>query len=183
MIKEYVKLKEKKRIDKTIYKEEQVTAPDFIDDYGRLINCGYVVFDFDAQPYIDIISKIIEKSTLKCKRLTTTKGYHFMFKTNSNKISDKNKEFNWIGLQCDIKGLGNLQPNKKSYQAIRVNGITRKEEYLNGAKNDDELDYAPLWLYHIPKKREQIDLTQDQTGSRNDMFHRRIDDKSKKKWV
>ena len=70
MINNYVKLKEKKRIDKTIYKEEQVTAPDFIDDYGRLINCGYVVFDFDAQPYIDIISKIIEKSTLKCKRLT-----------------------------------------------------------------------------------------------------------------
>lgn len=168
----YVKLKGKERQGKKVYNEEQINAPDFQDDYGRFISCGYVIFDFDKSPYKDIISNIIEKSTLKCKRLTTTRGYHFMFKTSFGKITDKSHEFNWIGLECDIKGIGTQQDGKKSYQAIRVDGKTRKEEYLNGAKNDDDLDYAPVWLYHIPKKKDQIDLTQDQEGNRNNMFHR-----------
>lgn len=172
----YVKLNGKERADKKIYKEEQINAPDFTDDYGRLINCGYVVFDYDNSPYKDIISKYIEMSTLKCKKLTTTRGYHYMFKTNSNKIIDKSHEFNYIGLECDIKGLGSQQPDKKAYQAIKVNGELRKEEYLNGATRDEELDYAPLWMYHVPKKKEQIDLTVEQEGNRNSMFHRRIDD-------
>lgn len=172
MINKYVMLEGKKRKGKKTYNEEQVNAPDFENDYGRLINCGYVIFDFDNSPYKDIISKIIKKSNLKCKKLTTTRGYHFMFKTSLGKITDDSHRFNWIGLECDIKGVGIQQDGKTSYQAIKVDGVTRKEEYLNGAKNDDDLDYAPMWLYHIPKKKEQIDLTEDQTGNRNDMFHR-----------
>ena len=168
----FVKLNGKERINKIKYSLEQVSAPDFTDDYGRLINIGYVVFDFDEQSYIDIISKIINELHLKCKKLSTTRGCHFMFKTTENHIKCKNHEFNWVGLQCDIKGVGTQEIKKVAYQAIKVNGITRNEEYLNGATNDEELDYAPLWLYHIPKKKEQIDLTVDQTGSRNDMFHR-----------
>lgn len=172
----YVLLNGKKRKDKKTYNEEQINAPDFVADYGRLINCGYVIFDFDESPYKDIISKIIDVLNLKCKKLFTTRGYHFMFKTSLNKVADKNHEFNWIGLECDIKGIGNNQDGKQSYQAIRVNGDTRKEEYLNGATNDEELDYAPMWLYHIPNKKEQVDLTRDLTGSRNDIFHRRTYD-------
>lgn len=168
----YVKLKGKERLGKKTYNWEQINAPDFTDDYGRIIPQGYVIFDFDNIPYKNIISEIIETSNLKCKRLTTTRGYHFMFKTALSKITDRSHQFNWIGLECDIKGAGTQQTDKKSYQAIRVNGEIRKEEYINGATNDDDLDFAPAWLYHIEKKREQIDLTVDQTGNRNDMFHR-----------
>ena len=57
----YVKAKGKVRQGKKKYTLEQVTAPTFTDDYGRLINSGFVVFDFDEQPYADIISKIIDK--------------------------------------------------------------------------------------------------------------------------
>lgn len=67
----FVKLNGKARQDKNVYSKEQVSAPDFTNDYGRLIKCGYVVFDFDEQPYISIISKIIKNSNLKCKMLTT----------------------------------------------------------------------------------------------------------------
>ena len=172
MEEKYVKLKGKVRIDKKDYKEEQINAPEFTDDYGRIIKCGYAVFDFDKEPYISIISKIIEKSTLKCKKLTTTRGYHFMFKTSCSKIKNKSHQFNWIGLECDIKGVGTQEDGKIAYQAIRVNGETRKEEYVNGATSDEDLDYAPLWLYHITKKTDQIDLTIDQTGNRNNMFYR-----------
>lgn len=172
MEEKYVKLKGKERQDKKTYNKEQINAPDFTDDYGRLINCGYAIFDFDKSPYKDIISKIIDDLNLKCKKLFTTRGYHFMFKTSLSKVSDKNHQFNWIGLECDIKGIGTQQDGKKSYQAIKVDSHTRKEEYLNGAKSDEELDYAPMWLYHIPNKKDQIDLTEDQSGGRNDMFHR-----------
>ena len=172
MEKFFVKIKGKERIDKKIYKEEQINAPDFTSDYGRLISIGYVVFDFDEQPYIDIISKIIETSNLKCKKLITTRGCHFMFKTSFPKIKDNSGQFNWIGLKCDIKGVGTQQYGKENYQAIKVNGKKRKEEYLNGATTDEELDFAPVWLYHVPNKKEQIDLTKDQEGHRNEMFYR-----------
>lgn len=172
MEKFFVKIKGKERIDKKIYKEEQINAPDFTSDYGRLISIGYVVFDFDEQPYIDIISKIIETSNLKCKKLITTRGCHFLFKTSLNEIKNKNGNFNWIGLKCDIKGLGIQETDKIVYQAIKVNGTKRKEEYINGATSDENLDYAPIWLYHVPSKKDQIDLTKDQEGHRNEMFYR-----------
>ena len=141
----YVRTIGKDRKDKKIYSLEQVTAPTFTDDYGRFINLGYVVFDFDEQPYIDIISKIIKSSNLKCKQLTTTRGVHFMFRTTENTIKNKSHEFNWIGLKCDIKGIGTKETKKIAYQAIRVNGQTREEKYINGATTDEELDYAPMW--------------------------------------
>ncbi len=157
------------RLDKKKYTFKQVTDPSFTEDYGRLINTGYVVFDFDEQPYVDIISKIIDDSKLKCKKLITTRGVHFMFKTNLYEIKNKSHEFNWIGLQCDIKGVGTQETNKSVYQAIKVNGELRKEDYIR-CSSDDELDFAPLWLYHVPKKKEQIDLTIDQEGQRNNLF-------------
>ena len=176
----YVKTQGKIRQDKKKYTFEEVTAPTFTDDYARLVNVGYVYFDFDEQPYIDIISRIIDDSNLKCKRLTTTRGYHFLFKTRLSEIKDKSHEFNWIGLQCDIKGVGMQQISKTAYQSIKVDGKTRKEEYLNGATTDEELDFAPTWLYHVPKKKEQIDLTKDQEGQRNTLFFKALKIRAKK---
>ena len=175
----YVKTQEKKRIDRKKYTFEQVNDPTFTEDYGRLINCGYVIFDFDEQPHIDIISKIIGNSKLKCKKLITTRGVQYMFKTKLDKISCKNHEFNWIGLQCDIKGVGTQEQSKIAYQAIKVNGKIRKEEFVN-CSNDDEIDIAPSWLYHIPKKKEQIDLTEDKEGERNTLFFETLKIRAKK---
>lgn len=167
----FVKTNGKDRIDKKKYTKEQINAPDFTADYGRLINCGYVIFDFDEQPYIDIISKIIETSTLKCKKLITTRGYHFMFRTTLNKVKNNSHQYNWIGLKCDIKGLGTQEPDKIAYQAIKVNGETRQENFIH-CSSMEELDFAPTWLYHVPSKKEQIDLTENQEGHRNEMFYR-----------
>lgn len=174
----YVKLSGKKRVDTKTYTREQISAPSFTDDYGRLINCGYVVFDFDEQPYIDIISKIVETSNLKCKKLITTRGVHYMFRTTLNNIKNKSHEFNWLGLQCDIKGIGRQEQGKTAYQAIKVKGEIRKEEFIH-CSSDDELDIAPRWLYHIPKKKDQQDLTLDQEGHRNDLFHSELMIKAK----
>lgn len=176
---QYVKLSGKVRKNKEIYSQEQVSAPDFKDDYGRIVLPGYIVFDFDEQPYIDIISNIVNKLHLKCKKLSTTKGIHFMFKTEIPRVSDGIKVFNWIGLKCDVKACGTKE-YKESYQALRVNGKDRNEEYINGATTDEELDFAPKWLYPIKKKKDIIDLTIDQEGNRNNLFHFELMARAKK---
>lgn len=174
----YVKCKGKPRIDKNTYTREQVTAPNFTDDYGRIVPPGYIVFDFDEQPYINIIYKIITNSKLKCRMLKTTKGYHFMFKTTLNKASDHIGEFSWIGLKCDVKGCG-IKEHKQSYQSIRVNGVTRDETLIN-TDDWDDLDYAPKWMYIVQPKVKQVDLTVDQTGGRNNLFHSELMIRAKK---
>lgn len=179
MEEKFVKLNGKARQGKETYSQEQISAPDFIYDYGRIVKSGYIVFDFDEHPYIDIISKIIEKSTFKCKKLITTKGVHFMFRTESPKVLDAIKAFNWIGLKCDVKACG-VKEYKESYQALRVNGIDRKEEYLNGATTDEELDFAPKWLYPIKQKKYWIDLTEEQEGNRNNLFFTELKARAKR---
>lgn len=173
----FVKTDGKARVDKKTYTKSQVTDPTFTNDYGRIVPPGYVVFDFDEQPYINIIYKIITNSNLKCRMLKTTKGYHFMFKTTLNKAEDATKRFNWIGLKGDIKACGTKE-NKQSYQSIRVNGITREETLVNTFDWDD-IDYAPRWLYMVPKK-DALDLTEDQSGGRNNLFHSELMIKAKK---
>ncbi len=173
----FVKTDGKARVDKKTYTKSQVTDPTFTNDYGRIVPPGYVVFDFDEQPYINIIYKIITNSNLKCRMLKTTKGYHFMFKTTLNKAEDATKRFNWIGLKGDIKACGTKE-NKQSYQSIRVNGITREETLVNTSDWDD-IDYAPRWLYMVPKK-DALDLTEDQSGGRNNLFHSELMIKAKK---
>ena len=173
----YIKCKGKARVGKNTYTKEQVTAPDFTDDYGRLVPPGYVVFDFDAQPYIDKIYKIITESKLKCRMLKTTKGYHFMFRTSLSKVKDAIGTYNWIGLKCDIKACG-VEETKQSYQSMRVNGVPREESLIN-TDNWEDIDFAPKWLYEV-KKNDQIDLTQDQTGGRNNLFHSELMIRAKK---
>ena len=143
----YVKCKGKPRIDKNTYTREQVTAPNFTDDYGRIVPPGYIVFDFDEQPYINIIYKIITNSKLKCRMLKTTKGYHFMFKTTLNKASDHIGEFSWIGLKCDVKGCG-IKEHKQSYQSIRVNGVrlcSKMDVYSSTKSETSGFNSGPNW--------------------------------------
>ena len=175
----YVKTNGKARADKQIYSKDQVIDPTFTSDYGRIVPPGYIVFDFDEQPYINIMYKIITNSNLKCRMLKTTKGYHFMFKTTLNKADDAIKTFNWLGLKCDVKACG-LKENKQSYQSMRVNGVTRDEVLINTSDWDD-IDYAPRWMYIVSKsKKDQLDLTEDQTGGRNNLFHSELMIKAKK---
>ena len=175
----YVKCKGKARADKQTYTKEQVTSPTFKDDYGRIVPPGYVVFDFDKQPYINIIYKILHELNYKCRMLKTTKGYHFMFKTTLNKASDYIQMYNWLGLQCDVKACGTKE-QKQSYQTIRLNGETREEVLIN-TDDWDSIDYAPRWMYIVSnKKKDQVDLTEDQQGGRNNLFHSELMIKAKK---
>lgn len=145
----YVKTKVKKRIDKNTYTYEEVTSDKWEFDYGRLIPFGYVIFDFDEQPYIDKIVEIIKNSNLKCKLLKTTRGIQILFKTNRNDITNNNKQYNWLGLKCDVKGVGLNENGKICYQCIKVDGNTREEIAINHNVSEglEVLDYAHLYGY------------------------------------
>lgn len=168
----FVKTNGKVRQGKNTYTYEEITNAEYKGDYGRLVQKGFVFFDFDDQPYVDKIVEIIKNSNLKCKMLKTTRGVHFLFKTNREKITNNSKQYNWLGLKCDVKGVGLKEPTKQCYQGIKVDGKIRKETPLNHEITEDldVLDYAPIWLYQAPENIQR-DLTEDQTGCRNDMFH------------
>lgn len=154
-------------------------------NYVRRVNPGFVFFDFDKPELAAIMDKIVKDQGLKCKRLTTTRGAHFMFKTEHGKISDGSGP-NWLGIDCDLKGVGTDQPRKINCQVIRLHDEDRPEEYIGFDKmraedgsldvTDDDLDYAPFYLYHTPKAaRETVDqalgMASGDGGGRNNWFH------------
>lgn len=71
-------------------------------NYVRRVNPGFVFFDFDKPELAKMMEKIIRDRGLKCKKLTTTRGAHFMFRTEASKISDGSGP-NWLGIDCDLK--------------------------------------------------------------------------------
>lgn len=154
-------------------------------NYVRRVNPGFVFFDFDKPELAAIMDKIVKDQGLKCKRLTTTRGAHFMFKTERGKISDGSGP-NWLGIDCDLKGVGSDQPRKINCQVIRLHDKDRPEEYIGFDKmraedgsldiTDDDLDYAPFYLYHVPKAAKEIvgqalGMTSGDGGGRNNWFH------------
>lgn len=154
-------------------------------NYVRRVNPGFVFFDFDKPELAAIMDKIVKDQGLKCKRLTTTRGAHFMFKTERGKISDGSGP-NWLGVDCDLKGVGSDQPRKINCQVMRLHDKDRPEEYIGFDKmraedgsldiTDDDLDYAPFYLYHVPKAAKEIvgqalGMTSGDGGGRNNWFH------------
>ena len=171
---EYVRLQENEKNRKAPTKDQGYSLEEIIANgwnYGRRVERGFVYIDFDTQETANKMNEIIESLGLKCKRLTTDHGMQFLFKTDANKITDGSKGYNWIGIEGDIKGCGLKDTKKPGYQAIKVLGKQRVEAYMGGAKRDEELDLLPKWCYKASKNR-QINLMDDMTGSRNDMFHR-----------
>ena len=160
--------KPKARRGNKLYSLEEINKNNW--DYGRYLKLGYVVFDFDHEPYVSIIEQIISDRGYKCKKLITDRGNHYMFKTNVDKISDTSHAFNWLGIEFDVKGKGLKQDKKECYQVMKLFGKERKEIYLGGASSDEDLDIAPKWMY-LASSKCQNDLTKDMTGGRNTMFH------------
>lgn len=170
----YVKLQNSEKNRKAPTKDQGYTLEEIMTNnwnYGRRVDKGYIFIDFDDMNVSNIMNRIILDLNLKCKRLITDHGMQFLFKTDKAKVLDGSKGYNWLGLVGDRKGLGTKENDKvPGYQAIKLLGKQRVEEYLGGAKKDEDLSILPKWLYKASAKR-QIDLTKDQKGSRNDMFH------------
>ena len=152
-------------------------------NYVRRVNPGFVFFDFDSEELASKAEEIIRALGYKCKKLKTTRGAHFMFKTSLEKISDGSGP-NWLGLDCDIKGCGVSQTRKINCQVMRLHDEDRPETYIGFDKSlgmglkitDDDLDEAPYFLYHAPKAaRETLEqafgMSSGDGGGRNNWMH------------
>ena len=124
--------KDGKSIEKQPNFNKKYTYDEIVElgcNYVRRVNPGFVFFDFDKPELAKLMEKIIRDRGLKCKKLTTTRGAHFMFRTEASKISDGSGP-NWLGIDCDLKGVGVDQPRKINCQVIRLHDEDRPEEYL-----------------------------------------------------
>ena len=77
--------------------------------------------------------------------LETTRGRHFIFKTNLEKFKDWTHQNIWCGLICDAKGNG-INEQRIKYEVIKLKGKLRKQTLLNCERLED-VDLLPKWAY------------------------------------
>ena len=123
-------------------------------EYAGILADDTVLVDLDNEIESKIMMKVVENLGLKCKVLATTRGAHFLFKTDvpmSNRTHCKLA----IGLTADIKGGG-----KASYEVLKYNGVEREVIYDTGT-------YQTLPKYLMPVKTNTDVLGMAEGDGRN----------------
>ena len=127
-------------------------------EYAGILADDTVLVDIDDGEQSKILLKIVEHLGLKCKVYATTRGMHFLFKTNKP-MQNRTHCHLGIALTADIKGGG-----RASYQVLKFNGAEREVLY-------DTLDYQVIPKYLTPIK-SNMDLLGmcDGDGRNNALF-------------
>lgn len=108
-------------------------------EYAGILADDTVLVDLDDGDQALILLNIVESLNLKCKVYKTTRGCHFLFKTNTPMQNRTHCKLG-IGLTADIKGGG-----RASYQVLKFNGVEREVLYDTG-------DYQIIPKYLTPIK-------------------------------
>lgn len=108
-------------------------------EYAGILADDTVLVDIDDGDQSKILLKIVENLNLKCRVIATTRGAHFLFKTNKP-MSNRTHCKLAIGLTADIKGGG-----RASYEVLKYNGVERTVLY-------DNAPYQQLPKYLNPVK-------------------------------
>ena len=139
-----------KRSDELLTLEE---AQKFSEYAGILAN-DTVLVDIDDSEQSKILLKIVENLHLKCKVLATSRGAHFLFKTDKPMQNRTHCKLG-IGLTADIKGGG-----RASYEVLKYDGVERTVLYDTG-------DYQVLPKYLNPVKTNANVLNMCEGEGRN----------------
>lgn len=108
-------------------------------EYAGILSSDTVLVDIDDEEQSKILLKIVQSLHLKCKVIATSRGCHFLFKTDVPMTNRTHCKLA-IGLTADIKGGG-----KASYEVLKSNGKEREVIY-------DTHDYQILPKYLNPIK-------------------------------
>ena len=127
-------------------------------EYAGILADDTVLVDIDDGEQSKILLKIVKALELKCKVLATTRGMHFLFKTD-RPMSNRTHCKLAVGLTADIKGGG-----RASYEVLKYNGIGREVLYDSG-----EYEVLPKYLSPISTKMEVLSLA-DGDGRNNALF-------------
>ena len=153
----YTKHKRPFQTKKLTYTE--VTDETKKPNYARFVPEGCVFIDFDNKHEADEMRKIILRSGLKCLILTTSKGYHFLFRVPEFYKKEMTGATNWFGYKFDTKAsIG----DKKVVQIMRVCGMDREERLswdmsepvVPESLNIEALDVLPYWLWGKLKDKD-----------------------------
>jgi len=127
-------------------------------EYAGILADDTVLVDIDDSEQSKIMLDIVRLKELKCKVLATTRGAHFLFKTDKP-MSNRTHCKLAIGLTADIKGGG-----KASYEVLKYNGNEREVLYDTG-----DYQTLPKYLYPIKTNMNVLDLAEGD-GRNNALF-------------
>ena len=127
-------------------------------EYAGILADDTVLVDIDDGEQSKILLKIVESKSLKCKVIATSRGAHFLFKTD-HPMQNRTHCKLGIGLTADIKGGG-----RASYEVLKYDGKEREVLYDRG-----ECGFLPKYLYPIKANVNVLDLAEGE-GRNNALF-------------
>lgn len=128
------------------------------NEYAGILADDTVLVDIDDGEQSKILLKIVENLGLKCKVLATTRGAHFLFKTD-RPMQNRTHCKLAIGLTADIKGGG-----RASYEVLKYDKVEREVIYDSG-----EYQILPKYLYPIKTNVDVLHLAEGE-GRNNALF-------------
>lgn len=149
----YVETKNKKCIEKfkgrTDFKSyEQVQS---LSEFAGILNTDTILIDIDDYDQSELLFKIVQEKSLKCRVYETTRGKHFLF-NNKGVDTNRTKANLAIGLTADIK-IG----KRNSYSILKFKDKERTILYDTTGENEEAQD-LPKWLLPIRTNTDFLDM-------------------------
>ena len=128
------------------------------NEYAGILADDTVLVDIDDSEQSKILLRIVESLGLRCKVYKTTRGCHFLFKTDKPMVNRTHCKLA-IGLTADIKGGG-----KASYQVLKYDGKEREVVYDN-----QPYQLLPKYLSPIKTNMNVLNMVEGE-GRNNALF-------------
>lgn len=116
-------------------------------EFAGILADNTVLVDIDDETQSQILLNIVTNKQLKCKVYKTSRGCHFLFRTDRPMTNRTHCKLA-VGLTADIKGGG-----KASYQVLKYDGREREVLYDAG-----EYQYLPKYLTPIKSNMDVIGM-------------------------
>lgn len=127
-------------------------------EYAGVFEDDVVLIDIDDAEQSEILFKIVQAKQLKCKVIATSRGKHFIFKTNTPMVNRTHCHLG-IALTADIKGGG-----RPSVEVLKIDGKEREVIYDTG-----EYQTIPKYLYPINSNMNLLNMMEGD-GRNNTLF-------------
>ena len=127
-------------------------------EYAGVISDDTVLIDIDNETESKIMLEVVKSLGLKCKVLGTTRGAHFLFKTDKPMQNRTHCKLA-IGITADIKGGG-----RASYEVLKYDGKERELLY-----NKEPYQVVPKFLTPIKSNMNLLDMAEGE-GRNNALF-------------
>ena len=127
-------------------------------EYAGILADDTVLIDIDDAEQAKIMLNIVKSKELKCKVLATTRGAHFLFKTDKPMQNRTHCKLG-VGLTADIKGGG-----RASYEVLKFDGKERELLY-----NSEPYQVLPKYLNPIKSNMNLLNMVEGE-GRNNALF-------------